>query len=363
MKQYYYSENNDQKGPFTLEELKEKRLKKSTLVWTDGLMDWVRAETIKELKDIVLSEPPPLPGRQPKTPQETVSVKFVPTTSSISTSDYVKETEATLVGAILFVGAVILKLSGVLTFDNEESYHNAQKIGVFISLFICIVGTVWVVGIASRQNRNQTSWGIFAFFFAPLALMIIGLLDKLPLKLEIDSSISLEEQLAILKRKADELKNNQRLNEALSVLLKIKELQSNYQNIDEEIQACTENIKNSKRVLPKNVEILDNKQMLEFEGDFIIGCKVLIDGVKPVDKIIKFQNEQYRYEIKDGCVFKEFFIHKFKQGDGSILEVDENTATGYLRGNRAWINNIPAPDGIYKKGFLSSFKIKDGIVV
>jgi hypothetical protein len=37
MKHYYYSFNNQQQGPFTLDELKIKRLKKSILVWTDGL--------------------------------------------------------------------------------------------------------------------------------------------------------------------------------------------------------------------------------------------------------------------------------------------------------------------------------------
>ncbi|MBK9555669.1 MAG: DUF4339 domain-containing protein [Bacteroidetes bacterium] len=45
MKHYYFSDNNQQLGPFTLDELKVKRLKKSTLVWTDGLQDWTTADT------------------------------------------------------------------------------------------------------------------------------------------------------------------------------------------------------------------------------------------------------------------------------------------------------------------------------
>ena len=60
MKHYYYADSEQQFGPFTVDELKTKRLKKSTLVWTDGMQDWTSANEIEELKDILISEPPPL---------------------------------------------------------------------------------------------------------------------------------------------------------------------------------------------------------------------------------------------------------------------------------------------------------------
>ena len=60
-KHYYFVENDQQFGPYTTEELKSKSLKKSTLVWTDGMTEWDTAENVDELNDIFISEPPPLP--------------------------------------------------------------------------------------------------------------------------------------------------------------------------------------------------------------------------------------------------------------------------------------------------------------
>ena len=40
IRHYFYAENEQQLGPFTVEELKSKRIKKSTLVWTDGMKNW-----------------------------------------------------------------------------------------------------------------------------------------------------------------------------------------------------------------------------------------------------------------------------------------------------------------------------------
>ena len=60
MKYYYYEENNEPLGPFTFDELKTKRLKKSTMVWTDGMSKWDYAENIAEINQIIIPEPPPL---------------------------------------------------------------------------------------------------------------------------------------------------------------------------------------------------------------------------------------------------------------------------------------------------------------
>ena len=60
LKYYYIVENGQQSGPFTVEDLQSKMLKKNTLVWTDGLTNWVSAESMDELKDLLIVEPPPV---------------------------------------------------------------------------------------------------------------------------------------------------------------------------------------------------------------------------------------------------------------------------------------------------------------
>ncbi|GEC78153.1 GYF domain-containing protein [Flavobacterium aquatile] len=60
MKQYYISINNEQVGPLSFEELKEKKISSVTMVWFEGQTDWKKASEIDELKDLLKSIPPPI---------------------------------------------------------------------------------------------------------------------------------------------------------------------------------------------------------------------------------------------------------------------------------------------------------------
>lgn len=57
---FYIAVNGQKTGPFTLEELKSKDIQKDTLMWTEGLDNWTKADHIALLKDILRSIPPPL---------------------------------------------------------------------------------------------------------------------------------------------------------------------------------------------------------------------------------------------------------------------------------------------------------------
>ncbi len=77
---YYIHDGQNQQGPFTLDELREKSIKKTTTIWRDGLSDWTTADQIDELKEIIQVAPPafipqtppkhnadvPLPNEKPK---------------------------------------------------------------------------------------------------------------------------------------------------------------------------------------------------------------------------------------------------------------------------------------------------------
>ena len=58
---YYYLLNRIKKGPVSLEELKELKLEKNTLVWKEGLTDWTNANNLDELKELFKVSPPPVP--------------------------------------------------------------------------------------------------------------------------------------------------------------------------------------------------------------------------------------------------------------------------------------------------------------
>ena len=62
---YYLAVDGEQAGPFTMAGLKEQldadSLARDTLVWTEGLADWAKAEDLDELAPLLAQMPPPLP--------------------------------------------------------------------------------------------------------------------------------------------------------------------------------------------------------------------------------------------------------------------------------------------------------------
>jgi hypothetical protein len=57
MKKYYAHDGAESKGPFTIEELKDKGIKRATPIWTEGMADWVSAGTLDELKELFATPP------------------------------------------------------------------------------------------------------------------------------------------------------------------------------------------------------------------------------------------------------------------------------------------------------------------
>jgi hypothetical protein len=65
MKTYYIHNGKENSGPFVLEELKSKKITKTTLVWYEGMDEWKYAGDIDELKSILIVVPPPLKNIPP----------------------------------------------------------------------------------------------------------------------------------------------------------------------------------------------------------------------------------------------------------------------------------------------------------
>lgn len=66
MKKYFYTNGTDKIGPFTLEELKEQNLSRTTMVWFYGLDNWKPLSEIEELNSLTNSIPPPLKNSELK---------------------------------------------------------------------------------------------------------------------------------------------------------------------------------------------------------------------------------------------------------------------------------------------------------
>ena len=58
MKNYFYSNNNQQNGPYSFEELKNENIKQETLIWYEGMNDWTKASDLNEMIPILELIPP-----------------------------------------------------------------------------------------------------------------------------------------------------------------------------------------------------------------------------------------------------------------------------------------------------------------
>ena len=58
MTQYFYLNGTDKFGPFNLEEIKQKNLSASALVWHEGLNDWIKADQVSVLTGFLKREVP-----------------------------------------------------------------------------------------------------------------------------------------------------------------------------------------------------------------------------------------------------------------------------------------------------------------
>jgi len=77
--QFYIVTNGQQAGPFTIDDLKAKNIQRDTLVWTEGIDNWTKAEHIPLLKEVLRATPPPLPNAETKTTSQQVPPPPTPT--------------------------------------------------------------------------------------------------------------------------------------------------------------------------------------------------------------------------------------------------------------------------------------------
>lgn len=74
MKQYYISEGPERSGPFSLEELKDMDIRRTTMVWRNDQNKWLQAA---ELPELCMHLPPELPNNQSNTMVHVVYVLVI----------------------------------------------------------------------------------------------------------------------------------------------------------------------------------------------------------------------------------------------------------------------------------------------
>lgn len=112
---YHYSEDNNQFGPLTIEELKEKKISKETMIWHEGLDNWVKAFDVEELKHFFKSVPPPLNTATQNPPPLNQAKKTK--TEKLSTRDKIKKNTGAIIALSAGLGIII---TVIILFSNKN---------------------------------------------------------------------------------------------------------------------------------------------------------------------------------------------------------------------------------------------------
>ena len=164
MIKYWIIIEGEQRGPITIEELREMNLPGSTPVWREGLTDWTTLERLDELTDRPIEPkvvPPPVPAQEPtipfppRVPQPAVG-------RSVNDGAQAAEAAPTLLGWSVAATLLCCTVLGIVAIVYSIKVRNANERGDYAA--------GW------RAYRTLELWLISAIVlgivFAPLTMMI-----------------------------------------------------------------------------------------------------------------------------------------------------------------------------------------------
>ena len=168
MKHYFHSDGENQKGPFTFEQLKNENIEKETLIWFEGLDDWKPAKEIRELDETFELNPPPIPQDEFSTTEKSSEPKDTNEKSSDTSAEsesFVRQKQGmfskpfsfegrirrTEYGISLIIYFVIAMIVNVILESGEE----AAILGL---AYIPMLWFLWAQGAKRCHDMGQSGW-------------------------------------------------------------------------------------------------------------------------------------------------------------------------------------------------------------
>jgi len=148
--QFYIAVNGQQTGPFSIDDLKAKGIQRDTLIWTEGLDNWTKAEHVALLKDVLRATPPPLPNMESKTTSQQVPPPPTHVTPQPIGKYFGYELArrrerffAVLVQTIIFLIPFLLLFGD--NYERGDSYSFGAIVGgtIFSAIFGAIFYSMW----------------------------------------------------------------------------------------------------------------------------------------------------------------------------------------------------------------------------
>lgn len=145
MLHYYYTDGKKRFGPFTIDELKDKQITPETLVWKEGLPDWVPATTLSDLQ-----------------------ILFP-----------VEEHEVNVGGTVLKGQQLVLPPKNWLVESVLVTIFCCLPLGIVGIILSLLVDTMWREGhrdAAVRISKEAGRWVRYGFIFGIIAILLYMIL-------------------------------------------------------------------------------------------------------------------------------------------------------------------------------------------
>jgi uncharacterized protein HemX len=118
MSKFHIHKDEQQQGPFTLDELRDLKITRETMVWFEGEDNWKPAVEIEELKEIFKSVPPPLHINQPEIPNP-IEDKQIKEKSKSTVDISLKKKNTSLI--IVIIAILVVGGIGTLLYLNQQA--------------------------------------------------------------------------------------------------------------------------------------------------------------------------------------------------------------------------------------------------
>ena len=172
MKQYFFVKDNQKMGPVPAGELLQNGVGPDTLVWTEGLPDWVPASGLIELQPLFAPAAPAQPAA-PVAPQAPAAPQYQqPVANQQSLQNVCK--------IILYILLGLSALGGLFTFFGSFSYFggwfNKPLLGLMIMLQSGAIIAISVIAIMRMAKNEKFAFLTIAYFAIAFLFNLLGLI-------------------------------------------------------------------------------------------------------------------------------------------------------------------------------------------
>jgi hypothetical protein len=390
--EYFIYDGKEQSGPFTFDQLKQKRISKNILIWREGLDDWIEAEKLPELNNIWDLKTPPIPrvGNRINSNQN-------PFLTSIKS--HILENRG-FYALYLFIVFILFSLA--LFCENKEgffpfsgfhklSYRDSIVQEKFSEYFLRCYGftefitySFFILMVALfilRMNKtkivqnNLTFFNVYSFwFFINLICLMLSYHTWGSLnyhKLFFPFSGYPEYFYSYEKNPFTLIRYSYDYSEFLIyttspifvffILILLPYEENEHENPLPQDEGNKTNIGKGENIVYR--EAIGNIVLKIVSSNFnTIKAKVYINDYPAKDGVYIYKSLTHKLIIKDGEIIQRFFLEKVK--DVIFEKQSENPHFDPVKGDKVYsLDWSPVPDGKYKFAFLKYYHVKNGEII